>query len=182
MANEFFKRLKSVAMQPSVMEWQKPQQVIGTKEVAKAVEVLKKYKDGKTNLEKTIVENEKWYRLRHWDVFKGTTNNGKRKPGDERPEPASAWLFNSLSNKHADAMDNYPEPNVLPREEGDKKDAEMLSSIIPAILERNDFESTYSNAWWYKLKHGVVPYGVFWNNTLENGLGDIDSISSGNPV
>lgn len=174
MANEFFKRLKSVAMQPSVMEWQQPQQVIGTKEVAKAVEVLKKYKDGKTNLEKTIVENEKWYRLRHWDVFKGTTNNGKRKPGDERPEPASAWLFNSLSNKHADAMDNYPEPNVLPREEGDKKDAEMLSSIIPAILERNDFESTYSNAWWYKLKHGVVPYGVFWNTTLENGLGDID--------
>lgn len=174
MANEFFKRLKSVAMQPSVMEGQQPQQVIGTKEVAKAVEVLKKYKDGKTNLEKTIVENEKWYRLRHWDVFKGTTNNGKRKPGDERPEPASAWLFNSLSNKHADAMDNYPEPNVLPREEGDKKDAEMLSSIIPAILERNDFESTYSNAWWYKLKHGVVPYGVFWNNTLENGLGDID--------
>nr|DAH16028.1 MAG TPA: portal protein [Caudoviricetes sp.] len=153
---------------------QKQQQAIGEKEIAKAVEVLKKYKDGKTNLEKTIVENEKWYKLRHWDVFKGTNNNGKREPGDERPEPASAWLFNSLANKHADAMDNYPEPNVLPREEGDKKDAEMLSSIIPAILERNDFESTYSDAWWYKLKHGVVPYGVFWNTTLENGLGDID--------
>lgn len=185
MANDLFKRLlypdkyrtAPAIQQPSMTgqtPQQKQQQAIGEKEIAKAVEVLKKYKDGKTNLEKTIVENEKWYRLRHWDVFKGTNNNGKREPGDERPEPASAWLFNSLANKHADAMDNYPEPNVLPREEGDKKDAEMLSSIIPAILERNDFESTYSDAWWYKLKHGVVPYGVFWNTTLENGLGDID--------
>lgn len=185
MANDLFKRLlypdkyrtAPTIQQPSMTgqtPQQKRQQAIGEKEIAKAVEVLKKYKDGKTNLEKTIVENEKWYRLRHWDVFKGTNNNGKREPGDERPEPASAWLFNSLANKHADAMDNYPEPNVLPREEGDKKDAEMLSSIIPAILERNDFESTYSDAWWYKLKHGVVPYGVFWNTTLENGLGDID--------
>lgn len=149
-------------------------EAIGKNELAKAVETLKKYKDGKANLEKTIVENEKWYKLRHWEVFKGTTNNGERKAGDERPEPASAWLFNSLTNKHADAMDNFPEPNVLPREQGDEQDADVLSSIIPAILERNHFESTYSDAWWYKLKHGAVPYGIFWNNTLENGLGDID--------
>ena len=92
-------------------------EAIGKNELAKAVETLKKYKDGKANLEKTIVENEKWYKLRHWEVFKGTTNNGERKAGDERPEPASAWLFNSLTNKHADAMDNFPEPNVLPREQ-----------------------------------------------------------------
>lgn len=75
---------------------QKRQQAIGEKEIAKAVEVLKKYKDGKTNLEKTIVENEKWYRLRHWDVFKGTNNNGKREPGDERPEPASGLAVQQL--------------------------------------------------------------------------------------
>ena len=148
---------------------------IGEKEIAKAVETLQKYKDGKTNLEKLIVENEQWYKLRHWDIVRGGANtDGERAAGDERPEPASAWLFNSLANKHADAMDNYPEPNVLPREMEDERDADILSSIIPVILERNNFEETYSNGWWYKLKHGTVPYGVFWNSSLENGLGDVD--------
>lgn len=149
--------------------------MIGEKEIGKAVETLQKYKNGKTNLEKMIVENEQWYKLRHWDLVRGTSNvDGKRVAGDDRPEPASAWLFNSLANKHADAMDNYPEPNVLPREMDDEHDADILSSIIPVILERNNFEETYSNGWWYKLKHGVVPYGVFWNNSLENGFGDVD--------
>lgn len=148
---------------------------IGEKEIAKAVETLQKYKEGKTNLEKLIVENEQWYKLRHWDIVRGGANtDGERAAGDERPEPASAWLFNSLANKHADAMDNYPEPNVLPREMEDERDADILSSIIPVILERNNFEETYSNGWWYKLKHGTVPYGVFWNSSLENGLGDVD--------
>ena len=105
---------------------------IGKKELSKAVETLKKYKDGKTNLENLIVENEQWYKLRHWDVAKKEAGEAQ---DSSRPEPTSAWLFNSLVNKHADAMDNYPEPNVLPREPGDKKDAETLSSIIPVVLE-----------------------------------------------
>ena len=91
-----------------------------------------------------------------------------------RPEPASGWLFNSVANKHADAMDNYPEPAVLPREEQDKADAEQLSKILPVILEYNDFEDTYSDSWWYKLKSGTAVYGVLWNPEKENGLGDID--------
>lgn len=50
----------------------------------------------------------------------------------------------------------------------------MLSSVLPVILERNGFEQTYSDVWWYKLKSGTGVYGVFWNPRLENGLGDID--------
>ena len=42
------------------------------------------------------------------------------------------------------------------------------------VLEYNDFEQTYSDNWWEKLKHGTSAYGVFWNPTKENGLGDID--------
>lgn len=145
---------------------------IGKKEIAKAIETLKKYKDSKSNLESLIVENEQWYKLRHWDVaHKSAGESGQE---SERTEPTSAWLFNSLLNKHADAMDNYPEPNVLPREVADKEDAESLSAIIPVVLERNHFEETYNKAWWYKLKQGTAPYGIFWNNTLNNGLGDID--------
>jgi hypothetical protein len=143
-------------------------QVIDKKAIEKAAETLKKYKDGKKNLEDRIVEEEQWWKLRHWDVV------GKGELGD-KPRPTSAWLFNSLCNKHADIMDNYPEPNVLPRERGDEESAKILSSILPVVYERNNYEETYSDAAWYKLKHGVVAKGVFWNTELEEGLGDIDT-------
>ena len=141
---------------------------IDKKAIKKAVDTLKKYKDGKQKFEKRIVEEDQWWKLRHWDVIRdGATT--------ERVEPTSAWLFNSLTNKHADLMDNYPEPNVLPREMGDEADAKTLSSILPVIFERNNYEQVYSDAGWYKLKHGVVAKGTFWNPELEDGMGDVDS-------
>ena len=36
-------------------------------------------------------------------------------------------------SKYADYMDAYPEPNILPREEGDKQEAKKLSSIVPDL-------------------------------------------------
>ena len=146
---------------------------IGKKEIAKAIETLKKYKEGKQTLEDTIVENEQWFRLRHWEVMRQKSGSQKADKGN-RPEPKSAWLFNSLMNKHSDFMDNYPEPNILPRQMDDKEVAKTLSDVVPVILERNDFEQTYSDCSWYKLKHGTSVYGTFWNPTLEDGLGDVD--------
>lgn len=143
---------------------------IGKEQVHKAIETLKKYKAGKANLENRIIENEQWYKLRHWQEMAKKDHSAKDK---DRPQPTSAWLFNSIANKHADAMDNYPEPAVLPREETDRKTARTLSSVLPVILERGNFEDTYSDAWWYKLKFGTCVYGVFWDNSLEDGLGDI---------
>ena len=143
-------------------------QIIDKKAIQRAAETLKKYKDGKRKLEDRIVEEEQWWKLRHWDVIR----NGEEQT---RAEPISAWLFNSISAKHADLMDNYPEPNVLPREKDDEQSAKILSSILPVIYERNNYEETFSDAAWYKLKHGVVAKGVFWNNELDDGLGDIDT-------
>ena len=140
-------------------------QVIGREQIQAAQKTLQQYKEGKANLEKRIVENEQWFKLRHWECM--------RKSDTNQVEPSSGWLFNSIANKHADAMDNFPSPNVLPREEGDKAEAEMLSSIIPVILAQNDFEETYDNVWDYKLKAGTGIYGVFWDKEKLNGLGDI---------
>ena len=139
-------------------------QVIGREQIQKANLTLNRYKEGKTNLEQKIVTNEQWYKQRHWEQMR----DKKREV-----QPASAWLFNSIANKHADAMDNFPSPNILPREEGDKGEAEMLSSIIPVILDQNDFEETYSDVQNYKLKTGAGVYGVFWDKSKLNGLGDI---------
>lgn len=140
---------------------------IGKAEIEYATNLLNDYKAAKSALESRIIEEEKWWRLRHWEVF-GSPDS------PDRCEPVSAWMFNSIANKHADVMDNYPEPNVLPREKQDEKEAELLSKIIPVIIEHNGFEETYSDAWWYKLKHGTAVYGVFWNEQKANGKGDID--------
>lgn len=141
---------------------------IGEEQIKKAADTLRKYKQGKANLDARITDNEQWYKMRHWEQIRTTENT------TNNPEPASAWLFNSIANKHADAMDNFPAPNVLPREASDKDAAQQLSKILPVVLEYNDFEQTYSDTWWYKLKTGTGVYGVFWNPQLENGLGDID--------
>ena len=139
-------------------------QVIGKEQIHKASTILQKYKEGKANLERRIVDNEQWYKIRHWECMRDKS---------QEVQPSSAWLFNCIANKHADAMDNFPSPNILPREEGDKAEAEMLTSIIPVILDQCDFEETYSDVMNYKLKMGTGVYGVFWDKSKLNGLGDI---------
>ena len=138
---------------------------IGRDQIHEAQLILGRYRRGKANLEKRIIENEQWYKLRHWDCIESRKKNPV--------EPVSGWLFNAIANKHADAMDNFPAPNILPREEGDKAEAEMLSSIVPVVLEQDDFETTYDDVWDYKLKTGTGVYGVFWDKDKLNGLGDI---------
>jgi hypothetical protein len=132
------------------------------KKITEGEAILQRYKNGKANLEDRIINEEKAWRLQMWQ---GETNNVT--------PSSSAYMWNAVVNKHADLMDNYPIPALLPREESDKEEAKMLTDIIPVVLERNDFEETYSNAAWYKLKHGTSCYGVFWDSTLENGMGDI---------
>lgn len=141
---------------------------IGREQIDEAFNICRSYKSAKQSLERRIIENEQWWRLRHWEAV------GKVKGKEGDPEPASAWLFNSIINKHADAMDNFPAPIFLPREQSDEESAKRLQKIVPCILDANDFEKVYSDVWWYKLKFGTGVYGVFWNNSKDNGIGDVD--------
>ena len=154
--------------------------IITDKDVERGIDILTKYKNGKSNLESRIVNDELWWELRHWEGIgqskaKRVDRSGKEvKSTPPQPKPTSAWLFNTIQNKHADAMDNYPEPVVLPREESDEQSAKMLSQILPVVQEYNHFEQVYSDNWWEKLKHGTAAYGVFWDSQKDNGLGDIE--------
>ena len=139
---------------------------IGEQQVRDAYETFMEYKREKANLDKKIVDNEKLWKLEQWD-FMST-------PDDKRVKPRSAWLVNTILNKHADAMDNYPEANILPRARDDEMTAKVLSKVIPTILEQCEFQNTYSEEQWDKMKNGTGVFGVFWNNSLNNGLGDID--------
>lgn len=136
--------------------------MIDKEHITTAQATLQRYARGKQALDKRVIENDRWYRLRHWDVV-----------GTKNPAPASAWLFNALANKHGDAMDNTPEPVVLPREASDDKDAKALSQILPVIAEYNDFEHVWSESIWDKIKNGTAVYFVPWDSGAENGLGDI---------
>ena len=150
---------------PAMVPMRPAMQVIGKDQVREAEQIRQRYKEGKANLEQRIIDNERWYKLRHWDCMRRKIRNSV--------EPASGWLFNAIANKHADAMDNFPAINVLPREESDKGEAKMLSSIIPVVLDQADFEQVYDEVADAKLKGGTGIYGIYWDAEKHNGLGDI---------
>ena len=139
---------------------------IGAEEVARAEQILQKYKVGKAALDQRLVDNELWFRMGHWKNYQNPMMEGK-------PQPSSGWLFNSIANKHADAMDNYPAPNVLPRAPDDEQTARVLSSVLPVVLEQADYEQVYSDTWWRKLKQGTGVKGVFWDPEQRGGVGEI---------
>ena len=142
---------------------------IGPEELRRANGILKRYKQGKLRLEQRIIDNEQFWKLRHWEQMGKEGHGGN----SDDPQPASGWLVNCILSKHADAMDCYPSPTVLPREQDDRMEAQKLSRILPVVLKKNQFKRTYSSAWWYKLKSGCAVYGVFWDGTKLGGLGDI---------
>ncbi|MBQ5320919.1 MAG: hypothetical protein J6K88_02475 [Oscillospiraceae bacterium] len=144
---------------------------IGKSEIRSALKKLQSFKGAKGETDLVFKENEKWWRMRHWELL----------PETHGVKPTSAWLFNSIINKHADAMDNFPFCTVLPQSSDDKKAAEVLNKVIPVILEKCDYQKIYSLLWWDKLKLGVSAVGVFWNPDASEGIGDI-SLQRINPL
>ncbi len=126
-------------------------------------EEFRRYKEHKKLFDRRVIENNRWFKSRY-----------QGEQTEEMPSPTTPYLFNAIANKHADAMDNYPAPNVLEREEKDRELAETFTRILPIQLDLCNFRRTYSRGWWYKLKNGAACYGVFFNPGLRGGLGDID--------
>ena len=129
---------------------------ITTNDIMLAQDTLTLYKRQKLGLEKRLAEEE--------NIWSSVYSDGE----------SSSWIFNSIVNKHADIIDSIPTCTCLPREKRDERDAAMLSKIIPVISQRCEFEQTYSDNAWSKLKHGTSIFGVFWNNAMEGGMGDVD--------
>lgn len=154
--------------------------VINIEQLRTAQATLEKYREGKANLDNKLIANEDWWKLNHYGKFghikyiKG--EDGQPVPIDDHPRivKQSSWLFNSIMNKHADIMDNYPEPAILAQAPDDEEVAKTLSSVVPVILERSQFEEIYSDNSWDKLCFGASVYAVVWNSDLLNGVGDIE--------
>lgn len=136
-----------------------PKAKIGSDEVLKAIEIMRKYKEGKTRLEDKIIRNEEFWKLRQWD--------------GEGDTPSTAWLWSCIQSRYADVMDSYPTCNIKPRQSDDRESAKILSAILPVVLEQNRYEETYSDNGWYALKHGGGVQGIFWDGSKHNSLGDV---------
>ena len=143
-------------------------QIVNAERLREFTAVLQKYKSGKASLERRVVAAENWWKLRNRFEER---RSGLSDDGGFKSE--SGWLHNVIVSKHADAMEAYPEPVILPREPGDREEARLLSAILPCILEQNRFEHTYDMAMWQKLKTGTACYRVVWDSEKQGGLGDI---------
>lgn len=135
--------------------------MIDERAVGAAYEKLRRYKSDKKSVDERTIDAEEWWKRRH-ESGRGS---------------GSAWLFNSVANKHADAMDQMPEAVILPREESDRETAEVLSKVIPCVLELSDLEEVYSAVWYDKLKYGTGCYGVVWDPSASGGAGEIRIMS-----
>ena len=89
--------------------------------VAEALEELEKYVAGKVSVDEKATANQEWWRLRHLSL------DPDRAEADRMIRSTSAWAVNSILNKHADIMDSFPKPNVLPREADDEAEAKILT-------------------------------------------------------
>lgn len=142
--------------------------------------LLEKYRAGKANFDNKLIENEDWWKLQHDRDFRHVRyvrdedGNIGVLADHPRVKKQSAWMFNSVMNKHADIMDNFPDPVIMARSRDDEEVAKTLSSVLPVILENCNFEKTYSDNSWDKLCFGSAVYGIVWNSSLHNGLGDIE--------
>lgn len=121
-----------------------------------------RYTEYKRPLDDKIIADNRWF----YDQLSFSDS------GDSI-RPSTSFVFNAAANKHADAMDNFPEVNVLSRTKKDEAEAKALAEIVPLQLEISGFKSVYCRNWWKKLKNGAAVYGVFFDNKVNNGIGDI---------
>lgn len=143
----------------------------GKEQLKEALALLERYRSGKQVLEKRMVDEQLWWRRRHYDIFK---SDGKR-------TPAGAQLFNSIENKIADIYDNIPDCAFLARSQDDEETAKVLTDVMPAILEQNDIEGAFMAVTREKVTVGTGVYAVTWEPTKQNGIGDIN-IKSVSPL
>lgn len=134
--------------------------------VKEAMARCEKYRQHQATMDLRLKENEKYYELQ----YKNTVNV---KEQGVLPERGSAYLFNAIFNKVADLMDNYPQPNILPREKSDENTAKIFSEILPVILKRNNYKKTYHDCMLEKVKNGFAITGVFWN-PVKDGIGEVE--------
>lgn len=162
-------RMGAQAMAGTMPAGQQTSRRMDEERIIQAERLLMEYKRGKTSVDKRIINAQDWWKLRNWMMIENLYGI----KGASTFKRCTAWLWNCIVGKHAEAMDSFPEPIVLPRMEEDKAQAKILSEILPVVLQMNNFEEEYSKAQWQKFQEGTGAYHVGWDKTKLGGMGDI---------
>ena len=80
--------LQRTAQKKQMQAQMKPK--IDSKVVIRASEILQKYKKGKQQLEKKIIANEEFWKLRQWNYMND---------GNDDFKPATAWLWSCIQSR-----------------------------------------------------------------------------------
>ena len=152
-----------------IRKLQQEQRIMNRERLKKATETMMKYKAGKSSVNRRVIAAQNWWKLNNWEEQE--KDRGTR--GSTEIKSSTGWLWNCIVGKHADAIDSYPEPIILPRAADDQEEAKRLSKIVPVVMEMNGFEEVYNDGSWQKMQEGTGVYGVYWDAQKLNGLGDI---------
>lgn len=149
---------------------------IGKDQITKALQTLRRYMSSKKAYDTRYKANFDTYNLMYTEnadreTFQDDDGRNHYKLVDENK--IGAQTLNVVLNKHADEMDNMPEPFLLPRAADDEDAANTLNSVIPCILDRNNFDDIYSKEKTDKIVGGAGVYSVTWDSDRMGGLGDV---------
>ena len=62
-------------MEQLLLLQKKDQKIITEEDVHRAEGILEKYRQGKKNLERQVIENEQWWKMQHWELIKGNKDD-----------------------------------------------------------------------------------------------------------
>ena len=127
--------------------------------INEALESYKTYKADREPLIKRVRDNEAFYRRSYEQLYGGL---------EETMRCDAPLIFAAIENCRADAIDNYPNANIIERDPEGTEVAELLSKVVEAQLEISGFKSVYKENMRNKLKYGTAVYGVFCDQVNEN--------------
>lgn len=137
--------------------------------IDEALKMFQIYKSDKENIAKRVKDDISMYRQEYAQIYDKEKN---------RTIPKTGFILSAVENKQADFGDNFPTPNLLPREPSDDFTAKTLSKILPTILDICDFKKIYKKHSRQKIKKGTGIYGVFYNPAREEvEITEIDFMS-----
>ena len=84
---------------------QQPRRRIDQERIQEAEKLLLDYKKGKASIDNRIIKSQEWWKLRNWEQIE----NDKGIQGINGTKGSTAWLWNAIVGKHAEAMDSFPE-------------------------------------------------------------------------
>ena len=116
---------------------------IGSEEIRRAAQILKKYREGKIQLERRIIDNEQFWKLRHWQQMEKEGRGGNRTIRSRRAAGSSTASSRSTRTRWtATGADGAPARAGRPRggseadadSAGDSEEEPVQADVLVGVV------------------------------------------------